>query len=153
VTSKRGKVSVKTPAAPLGQSRVDGLYRVVAHNTSNFGFVAFNGDFRTGWRFRPTCENGPCDVGWNDVNVAGFTSVLVVKGVSYSGQDRANFGRCGSKTTTATWTIRFRVTKAATVKGEWLATAFVGTIVQRSGAQLGCVATGADYDIKGTLAR
>ena len=153
VTSERGSVTVRTPAAPLGASRLDGSYRVIAHDTDSFGFVAFKGDFRTGWRFRPTCDEGPCDVAWNDVNVRGFASVLAQRGASYTGSDEAPFGRCGARTTDATWTIRFRVTKAASLEGAWRATAFQGTIVQRSAAQLTCVATGADYTIKGTLAR
>lgn len=152
VTSEQGSVTVRTPAAPLGAARLEGSYRVIAHDTRNFGFIAFKGDLRTGWRFRSTCDKGPCDVAWNDVNVKGFASVLAQRGASYTGSDEAPFGRCGPRTTDATWTIRFRVTKAASRDGAWRATVFQGTIVQRSPAQLTCVATGADYTIRGTLA-
>ena len=55
VTSEQGSVTVRTPAAPLGAARLEGSFRVIAHDTRNFGFIAFKGDFRTGWRFRPTC--------------------------------------------------------------------------------------------------
>jgi len=153
VTSERAAVEVQTPAAPLGEARVEGPFRVIAHDTRSFGFVAFKGDFRTGWRFRPTCAEGPCDVEWSDVNVRAFASVLGRRGASYEGSDEAPFGNCGGRTTDATWTIRFRVTRAATLEGAWRATAFRGTIVQRSAPQLTCVATGADYTIKGTFAR
>jgi hypothetical protein len=152
VTSERAAVEVQTPAAPFGEARVEGPFRVIAHDTRSFGFVALKGDFRTGWRFRPTCAEGPCDVAWSDVNVRGFASVLARRGASYSGSDEAPFGSCGGRTTDATWTIRFRVTRAATLEGAWRATAFRGTIVQRSAPQLSCVATGADYTIKGTFA-
>jgi hypothetical protein len=83
----------------------------------------------------------------------GFASVLGRRGASYTGSDGAPFGSCGGGTTDATWTIRFRVTRAATRDGAWRATAIRGTIVQRSAPQLTCVATGADYTIKGTFAR
>lgn len=153
VTSVRERVEVQTPAAPLGLSRLEGLYRVTAHDTRDFGFVVFDGDFRTGWRFRPQCGDGACDVGWTDVNLNGFETVLRQSGPRYSGSDRAEFGRCGGRKTRTTWTIRLHVTNAATVKDAWRATAFEGTIAQRSPAQLGCVATGADYTIKGALQR
>jgi hypothetical protein len=152
-TSERATIRVRTPAAPLRLARVDGLFRVVARDTEHFGFASFSGDFSTGWRFGPVCAKGPCDIRWNDVNVRQFAGILARHGAGYAGKDQAKFGKCGSRLTDATWAIRFRVVRAATLRDGWRATKIEGTLVQRSPAQLGCVASGADYRITGALER
>jgi hypothetical protein len=82
---------------------------------------------------------------------ATATTLRLVKGV-YQGTYTSNdFVRCGASAASATYTIRFTVTRADVVKGEWRATKIAGTVVQRSPAQLGCVSSGADYDAAGTL--
>jgi hypothetical protein len=47
--------------------------------------------------------------------------------------------------------VMIEVVKAASVRDAWRATRIVGTFVERFPAQLGCVASGADYQVTGTL--
>jgi hypothetical protein len=49
--------------------------------------------------------------------------------------------------------IRIEVTRAAIVDGEWGATKIAGTMTHREAAQLGCVASGTDFTVAGTLAQ
>ena len=153
ITSERATVQVRMPAAPLGEARLDGSFLVKAKATSHFGFTTFPGGFTTRWRFRATCPEGPCDTAWNDVNVHDFSTVLALSANGYAGSDQADFGKCGSTFVTTTWTLDVTVVKAATIKDAWRATKIDGTIEQRSAAQLGCVATGADYRFTGTIER
>jgi len=46
---------------------------------------------------------------------------------------------------------RVRARAPASVRDAWRATKIVGTFVERFPAQLGCVASGADYQVTGTL--
>jgi hypothetical protein len=58
---------------------------------------------------------------------------------------------CGGSPTTSTLTFRVEVANAASVKGRWRAIAITGTFTQRESPQLGCVSSGANFDIFGKL--
>lgn len=121
--------------------------------TSHFGFSRIaEGPVNLGWRVIPVCDEGPCDVKFSVVGVKETATTLRFAKGAYQGAYTSNdLVRCGASAASATYTIRFTVTRADVVKGEWRATKIAGTVVQRSPAQLGCVASGADYDATGSL--
>lgn len=144
-------LAVVTPRAPLGQARVEGLYTIDARDTSHFGFASFPGDLQSGWRFKPRCRTGPCSVTWQDVQGVGISGVLTGRGARYAGSGTTRFATCGNVATSGTITLRLEIIRAASLRGSWRAIKLRGTLVERSPAQLGCVASGAEYDVKATL--
>ena len=149
--SPKEAVSVKTPAAPAAMARLDGTYAIDANATSAFGYQGSPEDFSTGWRFRPVCKRGRCKVNWKDAQGLGLAGILERTGARYEGTGTARLATCGNVRSTGTFTLRLEVVRAASVRGAWRATKLVGTFVERSPAQLGCVASGANYDISATL--
>lgn len=142
---------VVTPRAPLGQARVEGLYTIDARDTSHFGYSSFAGAFQSGWRFKSKCRQGPCSVTWKDVQGAGVSGSLTGRGAHYAGTGTTRFATCGNVATSGTITLELKVIRAASLRGSWRAIKLRGTLVERSAAQLGCVAAGADYQVTATL--
>ena len=150
-TAKSEPIRVKTPPAPLGMARLDGTFTVDLEDTSHFGFSSFPGDIQSGWRFKPTCHRGACDVRWKDAQGVALAGMLENTGVRYEGTATTRLASCGDLRGSGTVTVEIEVVKAATVRDAWRATKIVGTFVERFPAQLGCVASGADYQVTGTL--
>jgi hypothetical protein len=144
-------IEVRTPAAPLASARLEGLYAIEARDVSHFGFRRFPGEFTSGWRLEPRCPEGACDVRWRDVRTRGLAGELRRRGATYDGSDEVRLARCGGARTTSTVRVEFEVARAASVDGAWRAIRLRGTLIQRSPAQLGCVASGADYRVIATL--
>ncbi|MCI0633478.1 MAG: hypothetical protein L0206_06105 [Actinobacteria bacterium] len=149
--SPREAIGVKTPAAPPAMARLDGTYAIEANVTSAFGYEGSPNDFSSGWRFRPVCKRGPCKVMWKDAQGAGLAGALERTGARYEGSGSARLAKCGNVRSTGTFTLRLEVVRAASVREAWRATKLVGTLVERYPAQLGCVASGTNYDIIATL--
>ncbi|MGH2572844.1 MAG: fibronectin type III domain-containing protein [Actinomycetota bacterium] len=153
IVSERASVTVKTKVPPLRAARVEGTFDVRAKQVSQFGYIEDFEPFTLGWRFRPKCDSGPCDIVWSDVLFRSFRATLDRKGLNYSGSDSGRWtGQCGTVTNlTATMTIEFRVVKARGRGGEWRATRLVGTLVERHPSMLGCSSGGADFTITARL--
>lgn len=150
-TLKTDPVRVKTPPAPLGMARLEGTFTVDLRDTAHYGFSSFPGDIQSGWRFKPKCRRGACDVTWKDAQGVALAGVLTNTGPRYEGTATTRLASCGDLRGSGTVTVSIEVVKAETVRDAWRATKIVGTFVERFPAQLGCVASGADYQVTGTL--
>lgn len=150
--SDRTSLTVETPTPSMSDARVHGRYDVRAHEVSRYGYASGGGDYTVGWRLTAKCDSGACDVVWTDMNGLGIKATLRRKGGQYTGTARGRFdSRCGKSLTTSALTVRLRVVKATGLAGEWRASRLRGTLIQREAAQLGCVASGADFTIRATL--
>ena len=150
-TLKSDPIRVKTPPASLGMARLEGTFTVDLRDMSHYGFSSFPGDIQSGWRFKPKCRRGACDVTWKDAQGVALAGVLENTGARYEGTATTRLASCGDLRGSGTVTVKIEVVKAATVRDAWRATKIVGTFLERFPAQLGCVASGADYQITGTL--
>jgi hypothetical protein len=148
---KSDPVRVKTQPAPLGMARLEGTFTVDLRDTSHYGFSSFPGDIQSGWRFKPKCHRGACDVTWKDAQGVALAGVLKNTGARYEGTATTRLASCGDLRGSGTVAVRIEVVKARSVRDAWRATKIVGTFVERFPAQLGCVASGADYQVTGTL--
>lgn len=149
--SRSDPIRVKTPPAPLGMARLDGTFTVDLRDTSHYGFSSFPGDIQSGWKFKPKCRRGACDVTWKDAQGVALAGVLKNTGARYEGTATTRLASCGDLRGSGTVTVRIEVVKAGSVRDAWRATKIVGTFLERFPAQLGCVASGADYQVSGTL--
>jgi hypothetical protein len=149
--SKSDAIRVKTPPALLGMARLDGTFTVDLRDTSHYGFSSFPGDIQSGWRFKPKCRRGACDVTWKDAQGVALAGVLENTGARYEGTATTRLASCGDLRGSGTVTVRIEVVKAGSVRDAWRATKIVGTFLERFPSQLGCVASGADYQVTGTL--
>jgi hypothetical protein len=154
-TSAPVRITTQTTSAPLATAPLDGVFNVHIHATTHFGFGNFgSGNGTLGWRFTPTCAHGPCATKLVDLHQKDFQVTLARSGVSYHGSATVHAGvRCGHTPVSSNITITVHVTEAGVVHGHWVATRVEGTMVQAEPSQLGCVASGATYDVIGRLVR
>jgi hypothetical protein len=59
--------------------------------------------------------------------------------------------RCGGTAVASSITVTVRVTDAGVVRDKWVATKIEGTMSQYESQQLGCVASGAAFDLVGKV--
>jgi hypothetical protein len=146
-------VKVRTPKAPPEAARLDGLFNIKLDETSNYGFQNFKGVPSMGWSMIPQCDRGVCPQTKLQANsYKDFHTMLSKDGSTYAGSlSFDGLVRCGDSAINATFQISFEPTRAGVVDDEWRVTKFAGTMTQRSSSQLGCVSSGVDYDIVGTL--
>ena len=154
-TSNRTVASVKTPPAALALARVQGTFNAKLHLTSSFGlnFSGGGGGPGTlGLKLTPVCGEGPCNLTLGVIGgkVEHFTLKQTAATYAGTGTNRSAFS-CGGTPTSASFAVRFTVVVAKSLKDVWRASKLEGTIVQRSGSQLGCVSSGTDYAFTATL--
>jgi hypothetical protein len=151
--SVRSSVSTTTPVPPLRAARLEGVFAVKARFVSKTGY----GDYTVstyGWRLRPACRQGACDVTWRDLHQPGNRAKLVRRGSRYRGSFSGGFGlECAGARVSSSVTLDLEVTKARAHEGEWRATAVEGSIEHSEAAQLGCRASRAEVAVRGRLVR
>jgi len=144
--------TAETPIPSLASARVEGDFNVKVSLSSETGFTSYPEHLTLGWHLKPKCAAGPCNVVWTDLNEGSFKATLTRKKATYSGSDKGDFGgMCGSTHVESTLTIEFHVTKAKAINGEWRASKLVGTLVDSSPSQFGCVSATANLNIVLTL--
>jgi len=144
--------TAETPIPSLDSARVEGDFNVKVSLESETGFTSYPDHLTLGWHFKPKCDEGPCNVTWTDLNEGSFKATLTRKKATYSGSDKGDFGgMCGSANVESTLTIEFHVAKAKAINGEWRASKLVGTLVDFSPSQFGCVSATANLNIVLTL--
>jgi hypothetical protein len=146
-------VTTETQSVPLSTARLSGTFDMVLKETSHFGYDTF-GDPPTEqrWRLIPTCGEGPCSVKFSADGVSDSSTRLERAAASYEGSYRSTaFVSCAGVPSTTTVSIKFTVTRAAVVGGEWRATKITGSLIHREAPQLSCVASGTDFTVAGTL--
>jgi hypothetical protein len=146
-------VDARTRVPPLRTARVAGVFNVRAKPLSQSGYSRFGGG-TFGWRFRPRCESGPCDVRWNDLTMRRVRAPLDRQRARYRGSYTGPFTvECSGNRVTSSVTIAFQVDAARPLAGEWRATRIRGTLDHSEAAQLGCVSSQARLSIRGRLLR
>jgi hypothetical protein len=154
-TSAPARLTTRTSTAPPATARFEGTFDVHIHATSDFGFSNFgsaNGNL--GWRLTPSCAKGPCDVVLTDLHQKSFRMTMIRTGASYHGTATVDGRvRCGGTAVVSSYTVTVHLTHAGAVSGDWLGTRIEGSMDQFEPAQLGCVASGATYDVHGRVVR
>jgi hypothetical protein len=147
------RVVAETKTAPLGTAPLRGVFNVHVHATSHYGFSNFgseNGNL--GWRLTPTCSGGPCDTKLADIHQKDFRLTLDRNGTSYHGNVTIHgVVRCRGTAVASSITVTVHVTDAGVFHHRWVATRIEGTMSQSESAQLGCVASGAAFDLRGKV--
>jgi hypothetical protein len=141
-------VGVKTKVPPLSVTPILGQYSAALSETSHFGFASFAGYHASlGWRIKPSCASVVCGIDVRDLrDPSNFHATLAKHGATYTGSLRTKgFGTCNGTTTYAEVTITLHPTQAKEAGNKWRVTKLAGTLVARTAAQLGCVASGIDY--------
>jgi hypothetical protein len=153
-TTATSHVTARTKSAPIGTAPLTGVFNVHLHATSHYGFSSFGAESgNVGWRFTPTCTSGPCDTKLADLHQKDFRLTLDRSGISYHGDVTLHgLVRCGGTPVASSITVTVRVTDAGVFDEEWVATRIEGTMSQFSSQQLGCVASGASFDLTGKIA-
>jgi hypothetical protein len=130
-------VKIKVPR--LKAARVEGDFGVTTRLISKSGYSSWQAS-TYGWRFRPSCASGPCDVVLRDVFLRAVRAKLQRKGVGYSGEYTGFFTtKCRGTRSTSSVEFALRVARARAIAGEWRATKLVGTLINSETAQFGCV--------------
>jgi hypothetical protein len=143
------EATIKIP--PLKAARLAGDFGINTRVVSSSGYSTFK-PTSLGWRFRPKCGEGPCDVVWRDVSDKRVHAVLKKRGGRYTGDYKGVFFiKCQGSRSISSVHVDFKVTKARVAAGEWRATRIEGTLKNSEAPQFGCLgATGVQH-IKGKL--
>ncbi len=150
--SPAATVQVTVTKPSLADARVAGSFDIKSKVTSSSGFQSINKSNDYGFLFKPKCSSGPCDVGWSIIGLKGISARLTRASDTYLGQATGNFHiSCGSSNVSTTWALTFHVAQAKAVNGVWRGSKIVGTIIETSPAQLGCVSSHATESFTGTL--
>jgi hypothetical protein len=152
-SSAPSDVSARTQTAPPATAALKGVFDVHIHATSHYGFSDFgSGNGNLGWRLIPTCSQGPCDTDLADLHQKDFRLTLARHGVSYEGDVTLRGKvRCRGTAVTSSFTVAMHPTDAGVFRGQWVATKIEGTMRQFESAQLGCVASGATFEVAGRI--
>ena len=143
------EVKIKTPS--LKEARLEGDFGITTKVVSESGYSSF-GRVDTGWRFKPKCGKGPCDVVWRDVLLDNVKAILKQDGKKYTGEYHGYFGvSCGGSHSSSSVDVKFTVVRARALDGEWRATKIQGTVDSSEVSQFGCVSGRATVSVKGTL--
>jgi hypothetical protein len=146
--------AVRTPKAPLADARVVGVYQATLTVTSKYGYTSLASPQKAGWRFRPVCQQGSCDVQWQILHVKDFQPRLGRAGASYKGGAAAKYNTtCSGVQLTSSLSVDVHATNAEVIRDAWVATELAGTFTERTGAQLGCVGSGVDFAVRAKLYR
>lgn len=150
-TSGRVAVDTETTLPPVEAARVEGSFNVSTRVASQSGYS----DYRRsnfGWRFRPRCREGPCDVLWADLHLRRLRATLNRSGARYRGTYTGRFLiECGGSASTSRVTLDLRVDAARAIGADWRATRLSGTLDHSESPQLGCVASAAELEIRARL--
>jgi len=151
LVSDRVAVEVTTRTPPLREARVTGTFNARTKELSSSGYSDLEaGTF--GWHFRPRCDQGACDVRWNDLQRKSVHALFERQGARYQGNYTGFFYvLCGGARSTSSVTIRFKVDAARPIGAEWRATRLLGTLNQSEASQLGCVSSRAKLSIRAKL--
>jgi hypothetical protein len=146
-------VTARTQTAALATAALKGVFNVHIHATSHYGFSDFgSGNGNLGWRLAPTCSQGPCDTDLADLHQKDFRLTLARKGISYEGDVTLRGKvRCRGTAVASSFTVAVHPTDADVFRGRWVATKIEGTMRQFEPAQLGCVTSGATFEVAGRI--
>ncbi len=152
-TSDRVAVDTDTTVPPVKAARVEGSFNVSTRVASQSGYSDYQRS-NFGWRFRPRCPEGPCDVLWSDLHLQRLRATLNRSGARYRGTFAGRFLiECSGSPTTSRVTLDLRVDAARAIGTGWRATRLIGTLDHSESPQLGCVASAAELQVRAQLAQ
>jgi hypothetical protein len=145
--SEPAVVRIRTPLPPLKDARLVGVFNVKLRRTSTYGISDVPEKSSAGWRFRPECSTGPCDVRWTE-NFADLPALELTRdGARYEGSATGKPGvTCGGTESTGSYSLVVRVVAAELIAGVWQATKIEGTWSYSVPAQLGCRSGGTTWE-------
>jgi hypothetical protein len=142
-------VEIRVP--PLSAARLAGDFDVETRLVEKSGYSKFE-PFSFGWRFRPKCDEGACNVVWRDVGDRHVHAVLKHNRRDYVGDYEGVFIiACEGSRSTSSVHVSLEVGKARPVGGEWRVTSFSGRLSNSEAPQFGCVSSHAILSVKGRL--
>lgn len=146
-------VRVRTPLPPIVEARLQGTFDVKSRFTAKSGYGNYDAP-GFGWRFRPKCGDGPCDVALADILHDELRITLRRSGGTYRGTYTGKFTlACGNTDIVSSVTLELRVATASVIDGSWRATRLAGTLSQRESSQLGCSSSSATLALTAKLYR
>lgn len=151
--SDRVAVGVETLLPPLKAARLAGDFAINVRILSQSGYGEYTPS-TYGWRFRPRCKEGACNVVWRDLHERRIRATLQRRGARYQGSYTGFFWiECGGARSTSSVTLDLRVTMARVIGNEWRATRVRGTLHQSESSQLGCGSSEAAVAVRGRLSQ
>jgi hypothetical protein len=146
------EVSARTETPPISAARLADVFDVRLKLESSYGFSDLPGSQTAGWRFRPGCGTGACDVTLSDTYGGGMKALELERdGGRYTGSGSGRVGyECRGTPTTSGYTVELRVVKAAVINGVWRATKLEGTHRITNAPQLGCRSGGITMSLTAT---
>jgi hypothetical protein len=142
-------VAIRVP--PLAAARLEGDFNVQTKLVEKSGYSKFK-PFAFGWRFRPKCDEGACNVVWRDVADRHVHALLKRKRKRYEGEYEGIFIiACEGSRSVSSVHVSLEVQRARAVGGKWRVTRFSGRLSNSEAPQFGCVASHAVESLKGKL--
>lgn len=145
-------VRVKTGTPKIQEARLEGVFDLDLRRTSTYGISDEPERSTAGWRFRPDCHAGACDVVWKDIVRPIEAIDLARDGARYEGSGSGRIGfECGTTPLISSYRISVKVIDARVADGVWTATKIEGTWSYSSSEQLGCRSGGTTWSAVGKL--
>jgi hypothetical protein len=142
-------VEIRVP--PLSAARLAGDFDVETKLVEKSGYSKFE-PLSFGWRFKPRCNEGACDVVWRDVGDRHVHALLKHRRKRYVGDYEGVFIiACEGSRSISSVHVSVELDKARAVGGEWRVTRFRGRLSTSEASQFGCVSSHAVLSLKGKL--
>ena len=141
------KVSLKTGEPSLQDARLDGKY--VTRFTPTSSTLGMTRTLPALVIFSANCKTGACDTVYRRSGLTG-SGTLHQAGTSYTGSLSAPFAmlNCQSSRINESLSFAIHVTNGGVVKGQWVVTAFEGTLTEVASSS-GCVTATNHWTITG----
>lgn len=151
--SDRIPTTAETVVPPLRAARVAGTFNVRTRTLSRSGYSSYQAPV-FGWRFRPRCREGACDIRWSDLHQRRVRGTLQRRGIRYRGSYTGPFTtQCAGVPATSSVEIELEVVAARVIGRQWRATRIVGRLDQSEAVQLGCGSSSASHSLNARLVR
>jgi hypothetical protein len=151
--SDRIPTTTETIVPPLRTARVAGTFNVRTRTLSRSGYSSYEAPV-FGWRFRPRCREGACDVRWSDIHQRRVRATLDRRSVRYRGSYTGPFiTQCAGTPATSSVEIELEVVAARVIGRQWRATRMTGRLDQSEAVQLGCGSSSARHSLNARLVR
>jgi len=126
-------LTLHTAIPPLSAARWQGLWTVAGHITKGSNTITGPKHFTDEWTANPRCTTGPCDVRLSvTMNGHSFKVTMARSGAGYRGSLQRNVFPCGKGSNQfpvrSTLTFRITMSTAHVSSGQWLASAWAGTV-------------------------
>ena len=151
--SDRIPTKAETVVPPLRAARVAGTFNVRTRTLSRSGYSSYQAPV-FGWRFRPRCRDGACDVRLSDLHQRRVRVMLQRRGARYRGSYTGPFTtQCAGTPATSSVEVELEVVAARVIGRQWQAARMTGRLDQSEAVQLGCGSSSASHSLNARLVR